>query len=69
MIYEFEGKRPVLGRGTYVADNAVVIGDVTIGERCFIAPGAVIRGDYGTVIIGDGTLVRSLEGEKRVLDY
>jgi len=57
MIYEFEGKRPALGRGTYVADNAVVVGDVTVGERCFIAPGAVIRGDYGKVIIGDGTAI------------
>ncbi len=57
MIYEFEGKRPKIGRGTYVHESAVIIGDVTIGERCFIAPGAVLRGDYGTIAIGDATAI------------
>ncbi len=57
MLYEFEGKRPNIGKGTYVHESAVVIGDVSVGERCFIAPGAVIRGDYGTIIIGNGTAV------------
>ena len=57
MLYEFEGKRPRIEKGSYVHESAVVIGDVSIGERCFIAPGAVLRGDYGTIIIGDGTAV------------
>ena len=57
MIYEFEGKVPEIGEGTYVHESAVVIGDVKIGKRCFIAPGAVLRGDYGTIIIGDGTAI------------
>ena len=57
MIYSFEGKEPSIGKGSYVAESAVVIGDVVIGERCFIAPGAVIRGDYGSIRIGDGTAV------------
>ncbi len=57
MIYEFEGKVPEIGEGTYVHESAVVIGDVKIGKRCFIAPGSVIRGDYGTIIIGDGTAI------------
>ena len=57
MIYEFEGKRPKIGKGSYVAESALIIGDVTIGEKCFIAPGAVLRGDYGTIIIGDGTAI------------
>ncbi len=57
MIYEFEGKRPEIGEGSYVAESAVIIGDVSIGERCFIAPGAVLRGDYGRIIIGNGTAI------------
>ena len=57
MIYEFEGRAPRIGKGSYVHESAVIIGDVTIGERCFIAPGAVLRGDYGTIVIGDGTAV------------
>lgn len=57
MLYEFEGRRPQCGEGTYVAPSAQVIGDVTIGKNCYIGHGAIIRGDYGTVRIGDGTAV------------
>lgn len=57
-IYEFEGKRPIIGRGSYVSSSADVIGDVTIGERCLVAPGAIIKGDYGTIRVGDGTSIQ-----------
>lgn len=33
--------------------SADVLGDVTIGARCWIGPGARLRGDYGTIILGD----------------
>ena len=56
-IYEFEGKRPRIHGKAFVFESADVIGDVTIGEGCYIGPGAVIRGDYGTIVIGDGTAV------------
>ena len=57
MIYSFEGRTPRIGAGTYVAPSAEIIGDVTIGERCYIGHGAIIRGDYGSIQIGDGTAV------------
>jgi len=57
-IYEFEGKQPVIGDGTYVSETADIIGDVVIGKRCYIGPGAKIKGDYGSVIIGDETSVQ-----------
>jgi phenylacetic acid degradation protein len=57
MMYEFGGKGPEIGKGTYIAENSTVIGDVVIGELCFIAPGAVIHGNYGSIRIGDGTAV------------
>jgi carbonic anhydrase/acetyltransferase-like protein (isoleucine patch superfamily) len=57
-LYEFEGKRPQIGKNSYVADTADVIGDVIIGERCFIGVGARVRGDYGSVRIGDQTSVQ-----------
>ena len=57
-LYEFEGKRPLIGEGAYVAETADVIGDVRIGRRCFIGPGARIKGDYGTVVIGEETSVQ-----------
>ncbi len=52
-LYEFEGKQPKIAPTTYVSETAVVIGDVQIGENCYIAPNCVIRGDWGKVIIGD----------------
>ncbi|MFW5952704.1 MAG: gamma carbonic anhydrase family protein [Candidatus Natronoplasma sp.] len=51
-IYEFEGRKPDVSDQTYVAKSATIIGDVKIGDNCFIAPGARIKGDYGTIIIG-----------------
>ncbi|MHC1567235.1 MAG: gamma carbonic anhydrase family protein [Candidatus Syntropharchaeia archaeon] len=51
-LYEFEGKIPRIGRDTYVSEHADIIGDVIIGDNCFIGPGARIRGDYGRIIIG-----------------
>ena len=52
-VYSFNGKKPVIGEGTWIAPNAYVIGDVRIGERCYIGFGAVIRGDFGNITIGD----------------
>jgi phenylacetic acid degradation protein len=57
-IYEFEGKRPSIGAGTFIPESADVIGDVTIGENCFIGVGARLRGDYGTIVIGSRTSVQ-----------
>ena len=57
-LYEFEGKRPQIGQTSFVPDTADVIGDVIIGEGCFIGVGARIRGDYGSIRIGDRTSVQ-----------
>lgn len=57
MRYEFDGKQPVVGEKTYVSDNARVIGDVIIGDNCYIGHGAILRGDYGRIEIGRGTAV------------
>jgi len=56
-VAAFEGKRPQIGKGTYVHPSADVFGDVTIGENCWIGPGARIRGDYGRIVIGSHTSV------------
>ena len=34
-LYEFEGRRPVVGRTSFVHPEATLIGAVTIGCRCF----------------------------------
>lgn len=57
MIYEFDGKHPVFGKETYISETAIVVGDVTIGDNCYIGHGAILRGDYGSIEIGSGTAV------------
>jgi len=57
-VYEFENRVPVIGENTYVSHSASVIGKVTIGKECYIAPGAVVKGDYGEIRIGDGCSVQ-----------
>ncbi|NQT74119.1 MAG: gamma carbonic anhydrase family protein [Chloroflexi bacterium] len=57
MLYKFDGQQPIIGKDTYVSELAQVIGDVRIGDNCYIGHGAILRGDYGTIEIGDGTAV------------
>ncbi len=57
-LYEYEGKRPVIPATTFIHPDAVIIGDVVFGENCYVGAGAVIRGDYGNIIIGDGTNIQ-----------
>lgn len=55
--YAFEGIRPVVHPTTYVHPTAVLIGDVTIGPRCYIGPHASLRGDFGRITVeGDSSI-------------
>ncbi len=54
MIYEFKGFIPVVSVSAFIHPQATVIGNVTIGKDVYIGPGAVIRGDWGEIIIKDG---------------
>lgn len=56
-IYEFEERKPQIGKGTFIYPSADVIGDVVLGENCYIGPGARIRADYGAIRIGNNTAV------------
>ncbi len=49
---EFEGKTPSIGKNVFIAPNAWVIGDVTVGDNSSIFFGAVLRGDINPIIIG-----------------
>ncbi|MGD9381686.1 MAG: gamma carbonic anhydrase family protein [Candidatus Thorarchaeota archaeon] len=57
-IYDFEGRVPSLGKNTYVSHSASVIGKVTIGDECYIAPGAIVKGDYGEIQVGNGCSIQ-----------
>ncbi|NMB77259.1 MAG: gamma carbonic anhydrase family protein [Myxococcales bacterium] len=56
-IYAFEDRRPVIAESSYIAPSAQVIGDVSIGARCYVGHGAILRGDYGAIVIGDETAI------------
>lgn len=56
-IHAFEGKRPSIARSAYVSPTAMIVGEVSIGERCYVGHGAILRGDYGAIEIGDETAV------------
>ena len=53
IIKELNGKAPIAGQRCFLAENAALIGDVTIGDDCSIWYGAVLRGDVNPIIIGD----------------
>lgn len=58
ILKTLNGKTPQIGRYTFVADNAALVGDVTIGDNCSIWYGAVLRGDVGAIRIGNNSNVQ-----------
>lgn len=58
MIYSFEGYTPVIHPTAFVHPQANVTGNVIIGKKVYIGPGAAIRGDWGAIIIEDGCNVQ-----------
>ena len=56
-VYQYGDRIPKIGKNTYISDSARVIGDVVIQDNCYVGHGAIVRGDYGTVHIGEGTAV------------
>ena len=52
------GKVPQIHESVFIAPTAVIIGNVTIGEGSNIWFGAVLRGDWGTIIIGKYTSIQ-----------
>lgn len=53
IIKEVLSKKPRFGKHVFLADNAVVIGDVIAGDYCSIWFGAVVRGDVNYIRIGN----------------
>ncbi len=57
MIKTFRNHTPSVPESAYVAKAALIMGQVTLGEQCGVWPGAVIRGDFAHIQIGDGTII------------
>ena len=58
MIYEFNAYKPVIDPSSFVHKEATIIGNVIIGKKVYIGPGASIRGDWGKITIKDGCNVQ-----------
>jgi len=58
VISAFRGRRPRVASSAFVHPAATVIGDVVIGEHSSVWPGAVVRGDFAKIEIGDYVCVQ-----------
>jgi gamma-carbonic anhydrase len=52
LIRSVQGKKPAFGDDCWLADNATVVGDVVMGEKCTVWFNAVVRGDVNSIRIG-----------------
>ena len=57
-IYQLGDLVPVIPASCYIAPEATIIGQVTLGERVTVMSGAVIRGDNEPVVIGDDSNIQ-----------
>ncbi len=53
MIKSVNGKSPQMGADCYIAENATIVGDVTMGDQCSIWFNAVVRGDVHYIRMGN----------------
>lgn len=51
-------KGPTLDESVYIADSAVVIGDVTLAAKSSVWHNATVRGDINRIVIGEGTNIQ-----------
>ena len=58
MIIEYEGKRPQIAEGVFIAPTAVILGDVVIEKGASFWFGLVLLCDYNKIIIGEGANVQ-----------
>ncbi|MEL1134634.1 gamma carbonic anhydrase family protein [Desulfitobacterium sp. THU1] len=60
MLYSFKDKKPQLGKNSFIADGAKVIGDVQIGDESSIWYNSVLRADLASIAIGNRTNIQDL---------
>lgn len=58
IIKTIRGFTPIFGSNCFLADNAVVVGEVTMGNNCTVWFNAVLRGDVHSIAIGDDTNIQ-----------
>jgi len=69
VLIRHQGKQPRIAESVYVAPNAVISGDVTVGEETSVLFGAVITADGGLVrIIARHARAMTRHRDDRVID-
>ncbi len=58
MLKTFSGKTPVIDESAFIAENASVIGDVTVGKGSSVWYSAVLRGDMCKITIGENSNIQ-----------
>lgn len=58
LIKTVRGYAPRFGNNCFLADNATVVGEVTMGENCTVWFNAVVRGDVHSITIGNNTNIQ-----------
>jgi carbonic anhydrase/acetyltransferase-like protein (isoleucine patch superfamily) len=53
LILPVKDKYPKIGENNFIAENATIVGDVTLGDNCSVWFNAVIRGDVNAITIGN----------------
>lgn len=73
-VYEIDSVVPVIDPTAFVHPDAVLVGDVIIGPRCYIGPLASLRGDFGRITVEaganvqDGCVVHCFPGTDTVIE-
>jgi len=58
LILPVKDKKPFWGNDCFIAPNATIVGDVSMGNHCSVWFNAVIRGDVNAITIGDYTNIQ-----------
>ncbi len=57
MIKSFNGTHPQVDDTAFVSETALVMGDVVLRAHAGVWPGAIIRGDFARIIVGENTII------------
>lgn len=58
IVKSVRGFTPSMGSNCFLAENAVVVGDVKMGDHCTVWFNAVVRGDVNSIVIGNNTNIQ-----------
>jgi phenylacetic acid degradation protein len=73
-VFSFDGVIPVVDPSAFVHPSAVLIGDVIVGPRCYVGPLASLRGDFGRLVMEDGSnlqdscVMHSFPGQEAIIE-